>query len=219
MKDNKCKICNSVTTPIINKKTNVKYHTCSYCEFTCKDEKHFVTKKEELTIYNFHNNFIYDPEYIAFFKKFINKAILPYASNIIKGLDFGSGPQPVLAELLKREYNYKMHIYDVFFAPEKVYENNKYDLVTCTEVVEHLKNPLEYFKIFKSLINNNGIIAVMTLLSPNNEKDFFDWWYIRDKTHISFFTLKTMQVIASKLGLKIVYTDNKRYITLKKVNK
>ena len=51
-------------------------------------------------------------------------------------LDFGSGPQPVFGKILEEKYGFNVDLYDYYFSPEKVYIGNKYDLITCTEVIK-----------------------------------------------------------------------------------
>ncbi len=133
-----------------------------------------------------------------------------------KALDFGSGPEPVLATFLETSYNYDVDIYDLFFSPKKVYEGKKYDLITCTEVVEHLNNPLPFFKLFSSLLSPGGVLSIMTLLHPRDKEEFLSWYYIREDSHITFYSLKTLQYIASQTGLTLIYSDEVRYASFKK---
>ncbi|MFA5420514.1 MAG: class I SAM-dependent methyltransferase [Patescibacteria group bacterium] len=214
--ENLCKICGAKTREIFHEKFKIKYFECLDCDFIFKDEKRLITPEEELRIYNRHNNSIDDPRYVAYFKDFIEKAIIPNCANPKNVLDFGSGPSPVLAMILERDYNFSVDIYDPFYSPEKVYKNKKYDLIVSTEVVEHLKNPLDYFLKFKDLLVDGGFLCVMTLFHPNNDDKFKSWRYIGDKSHISFFTLKTMNFIAKKTKLNLTYSDNRRYAVFKK---
>ncbi len=209
-----CKICGQKTLEMLNKNSGIKYYSCRCCDFIFKDENSILPRGEELKIYNNHNNSIDDPKYVNFFKKFLNSAVFSYCSGK-EGLDFGSGPSPVLAMLLKRDFGFKMDIYDLFFAPGKIYKGKKYDLITSTEVLEHLKNPLPYFKIFRNCLKPDGLLSIMTLFQPGNKSEFFEWYYIRDMSHISFYTPKTLEIIGEKFGLKVVYTDNFRYISFK----
>lgn len=118
--------------------------------------------------------------------------------------------------ILERDFNFSMDIYDLFYSPDKVYEGKNYDLVTTTEVVEHLKNPLAYFLLFKELLNEKGVLSIMTLFHPRDDAQFMEWYYIRDVSHISFYTPMTMKVIGEKVGLKMIYTDEKRYVSFRK---
>lgn len=208
--DNSCVLCGTGGMKRIHHPKIADYNYCSNCELISKDEDHIVSKEDELNIYNNHNNSIEDPRYVEYFYRFLNSSVFPYVSGGKEGLDFGSGPSPVLAKILKGNHEYDMDIYDLFYSPKKVYKGKKYDLVTSTEVAEHLKNPLEYFELFASLLKDDGILAVMTLFHENDKSAFLDWHYIRDWSHISFYTPRTMEYIAKKVGLKIIYTDNIR---------
>lgn len=213
----KCRICGFETREVYQQTFGL-YHYCQRCEFISKDEKFIVSSKEELKIYNHHNNSIDDPRYLAYFNRFLQDAVFKYVNKGKEGLDFGSGPSPVLAQTLEKYYDYKMDIYDLFYAKDKVYIGKKYDLITSTEVVEHLRDPMPYFKLFLELMKDDSVLAIMTLFHKNNDKDFKEWHYIRDSTHISFYTAKTFEYIARKVGLKIIYTNNERYITFVKDN-
>ena len=206
-----CKICGSETREFYDKQFDTKFYHCPNCEFISKDENSIISEEDELKIYRYHNNSIEDKHYVDYFKRFLDSAVMKHVGCGKKGLDFGSGPSPVLSMILKRDYGYEMDIYDMFFSPEKTYIDRKYDLITCTEVIEHLKNPMEYFLLFKELLEDDGTLGIMTLFHVNSDDEFFNWHYRRDRSHISFFTAKTMKVIGEKIGLELVFTDNKRY--------
>lgn len=213
-----CKICGAGTTPFLDPQFNVIYHECGKCEFIFKDDRAVVSAEEEQREYDLHNNSYENEGYVNMFRDFMVKSIEGYVtgSGDSKGrraLDFGSGPEPVLAKVLTEEYGYATDIYDFYYAPDKVYEGNTYDLLTCTEVVEHLKDPMAYFALFRSLLKEDGLLAVMTLFHPKDEHTFCKWHYRREKTHTSFYTTKTMETIAQLLGMKVLYTDGRRYCT------
>lgn len=208
----KCILCSERTRKIHQPQFG-DYYCCSNCELISKDEDHIISQTDELEIYNNHQNSIEDPKYVEYFYRFLNDAVFPYTTSGKQGLDFGSGPSPVLAQILSRNHDYQMDIYDLFYAPERVYEGQKYDLVTSTEVVEHLENPIEYFGLFSKLLKPDGILAIMTSFHQNDDLAFLDWHYIRDRSHISFYTPRTMEFIATKVGLKIIYTDSIQYTT------
>ncbi|XMB72897.1 class I SAM-dependent methyltransferase [Mycoplasmatota bacterium WC30] len=211
-----CKVCGSQTEEIHHAKFNVSYFRCTNCEFISKDDSAMISKEHELKIYNYHNNSLENEGYVKYLKNFIDTAIIPFVQGS-RALDFGSGPSPVLSYILKNDYDFTCDIYDLYFSPTKSYTNKVYNLVVCTEVIEHIPYPLEYFGFFKSLLEEDGTLSMMTLLHPNDNELFLNWHYIRDKSHISFFSLKTLEVISQKVGLKIIYSDNNRCITFKKI--
>lgn len=207
-----CKVCNYSTTVISHPKFGDYFYCCN-CEFISKDESNRLNEEEEKLRYSIHNNSIEDKDYVDYLCRFLNRALIPFVGEGKKGLDFGSGPIPVLAQLLEEKFNYRMDTYDYYFSPEKVYIGKTYDLVTSTEVVEHLNNPLQYFNLFSKLLKPKGILAIMTQFHKNDKDHFLSWSYIRDRSHISFYTTKTLEYIADKVGLKVIYTDNFKYIT------
>jgi SAM-dependent methyltransferase len=208
-----CKICSTNTTPIYDEQYDHNYYHCSNCDFISLDEKKILSPDQEKKEYSFHQNNFENEGYVNMFREFIDKAIRPHKKQIKTALDFGCGPGPVLAELLKRE-GFETDIYDKHFAPEKVCLNKKYDLINATEVFEHLKDPVTTLKLLKSLLNPNGILAIMTLFHPNSKEKFKKWWYRRDSTHISFYTPKTFEQMAGLLGIKVLTVDGKNTCTL-----
>ncbi|MDW7658578.1 MAG: class I SAM-dependent methyltransferase [Bacillota bacterium] len=173
-----------------------------------------MSPEKEFAEYENHENSVDDPEYVAYFRRFIDAAIRDYiAPGDIQCLDFGSGPEPVLAKVLERDFGWSVDIYDKFYATPKVYEGRQYDLVTATEVVEHFSDPLHYFRLFKKLLRPDGILSIMTQFHPAENEDFLNWFYIRDPSHIAFYAPKTMAVIAASLNLSILFCDDQRYIT------
>ncbi len=211
-----CEICSSTTNKIKDIKNSILYYHCDCCQFISKSPDNFIEFHEERSIYNYHNNSIEDEKYVDMFRNFINKSVTPYVCSG-KLLDYGSGPEPVLVQLLNKEYNFDTEYYDLHYSPEKVYINKKYDAIVSTEVLEHIKNPMETFKLIYELLENGGIFAFMTLYHYNDYDRFIKWWYRRDKTHISFYNDVTLEKIANILGFKILYTDHKRICTFQKI--
>ena len=213
--NNYCKICARETALLRDEKFKIDYYFCSYCEYISCDETAIVPPEQELTLYRQHNNTLENEGYVNMFKAFMKIAVDPYAAHIKAALDFGSGPGPVLAALL-RQKGYDVDIYDLYFAPEKVFENKSYDLITATEVFEHLQDPLQTARLLKDHLNNPGILAIMTMFHPGDGASFNNWWYRHDPTHISFYRPKTFTVLAGLLGLKVLTFDQKNVCVLAK---
>jgi uncharacterized C2H2 Zn-finger protein len=212
----KCKICNHETASIIDERNNWEFFHCKKCEFIFKNPKHYVNSEDELKQYNNHNNTMKSSGYVEMFENYMDATFKPYIKNINTVLEFGSGPGPVLSQLLKRQ-GLMVDIYDKFFSPKKVYEGKKYDLITSTEVIEHIKNPKEIFEFFESHIKKDGYLALMTQFHTNDAVEFKKWWYKNDPTHICFFRPKTFEVLASMNGFEVLKSDDKKNILLKKL--
>ncbi|HIP52079.1 MAG TPA: class I SAM-dependent methyltransferase [Campylobacterales bacterium] len=211
-----CKICQASTSLIKDSKKELIYYRCSICGFVFLDDRYIVNEIEEKKKYDQHNNSLENEGYVQMFEDFIDLSIEPYRKHIQRVLEFGSGPEPVLAELLKRR-NLEVDIYDLYYSPKKVYENKSYDLITSTEVFEHLSKPLEVLELLVEHTNKNGYIALMTKFPPKDDKEFLAWWYRRDPTHISFFTPESFEVMAEKVGLRVLKTINKNIVVFQKV--
>ncbi len=211
----KCLICGSDTKEIIDSQIKVTHSHCENCGFIYKNREFHLGLEIEFENYKMHNNSFDSVGYVEIFVKLINEYIKPLN---IKGkiLEFGSGPGPVLKELLLRE-GYDVNDFDPFFNRNKEYLKYKYQLITSTEVVEHFVDPLIEFKKISSLIEKDGYLLLMTRLRTMDIKEFLNWWYRRDLTHISFYTLKTFEEIGKRFGLEIINTNNVNVIIFKKI--
>ncbi len=211
----KCRICSNPVKIIKDNKLNKEFYSCDACRFISLKEEFIVSEAEEKKRYLAHNNSLDDPKYVDYLKGFVKEAVDPFMANIKNALDYGCGPAPVLAHILE-EKGIKTKIYDKFFFPGQTYKQNSYDLITLTEVIEHLIDPVRILKELAGLLNHDGYICAMTMFHPENEQLFLKWWYKYDITHISFFSLKTMQYIAGLLDLEIVKHNFKNICVFKK---
>ncbi|QFR50299.1 class I SAM-dependent methyltransferase [Sulfurimonas lithotrophica] len=211
-----CKLCNNPVTKISDTRNNWEFLHCENCEFIFKNPSYYVSSEDELKQYNNHNNTMDSPGYVEMFEKFMEDTFLEYIESIKNVLEFGSGPGPVLSELLKQRA-LNVDIYDKYFSPQKVYEGKEYDLITSTEVIEHIENPKEIFKFFASHIKSGGYLALMTQFHTNVPDEFKKWWYKNDPTHICFFRPYTFEVLARENGFKVLKHDSKKSVLLKKV--
>ena len=60
-----------------------------------------------------------------------------------------------------------------------------------------------------------GVLAGMTLFHPDDPVKFGEWFYPRDFTHVSFYTPRTLEVLAKALGLTLTFNDGKRSFVMK----
>lgn len=181
------------------------------------DPSGILPEDKEKARYLEHVNTPENTGYVTMLHSFLEKSVLHFHNSINTALDFGSGPVPVLASILE-EKGCSVDFYDVYFAPEPIYQNKTYDLITCTEVLEHLANPLETLLLLNTLLKPGGILAVMTLFHPadgsaEGDGKFKRWWYRRDPTHISFFRPETFEFLTRILGLSLLMCDNKNTLS------
>jgi len=209
-----CLICGNETTTIIDSQIRVSHSHCQQCEFIYKNKEFHLSLDTEHENYKMHNNSFESEGYVKIFINLLNDYIKPL--NITgKVLEFGSGPGPVLKELLIRE-GYDVFDFDPFFNKNLVYLKHKYQLITSTEVVEHFVDPLKEFKHLSNLLEKDGYLLLMTRLRTMDENEFLNWWYRRDLTHISFYTLDTFKEIGKRNGLELIKSNNVNIIIFKK---
>ncbi|MBU1669067.1 class I SAM-dependent methyltransferase [bacterium] len=197
-------------------KKDLSYYRCGTCGFVYLDDEAIIDAQSEKKHYELHNNSFECRGYVEMFEKFIDVAVTPYVKNAQTALEFGCGSGPVLAELL-RQGGMEVDQYDLYFYPEKVYEEKVYDLITSTEVFEHLKEPLKILTMLTQHLVNGGYLILMTKFPPSDDQEFLNWWYRRDVTHIGFFTAKSFEVMANEIGLlKVVTTIDENIVIFQK---
>lgn len=215
-KHRNCIICGSKTHSLQDKQIKALYSVCETCGFISKNKEFHLNFDDEFGEYKNHNNSFECIGYVNMFERFIEEYIKPL--NISgKALEFGSGPGPVLKELLRRE-GFDVYDYDPFFNPNEDYLKHTYNLITSTEVVEHFVDPLKEFAHLNSLLNVGGYLIIMTSFNNLSDSEFLNWRYRREASHISFYTLKSLKYIADMFGLKIISHNNNNVMVFKKYN-
>lgn len=186
---------------------------CSLCSLVFVHSDEHLELSAELKRYQTHQNNREDPRYVEFLSRLIDP-LIERVNGQSQFLDFGSGPTPVLAELL-RERNYDIAVYDPFFAPDRSVLSNSYDAIACCETVEHFRDPLTEWTVMTKCLRPGGWLGVMTLMY-DEETDLNNWWYAQDPTHICFYSEETMKWIADKYRLSLVTIGNRIALFQKK---
>ncbi len=195
-----CPLCSHENTNHFHKDDFREYLTCSVCDLAFAHPDSWLSRDEEFKRYELHENNLEDPGY----RNFLTKMCEPMLQRIqpkSKGLDFGSGPGPLL-KLMFEEQGHEISIYDTFYAPDTSVFNTSYDFITTTEAAEHLHNPLEELDRLWTSLKAGGFLGIMTSLRmpPLN---FTTWHYIKDETHVIFFSPKTMKWLADHWNAKL----------------
>ena len=192
-----CIVCESKLIESFQTSDKKKYWNCLHCFSKFLDKKHYINSEIEKERYLEHENIIEDEGYRNFLSRLSNPLIeklLPSS----KGLDFGCGHGPALADILTKD-GFDVDLYDPYFFPNESIFLKKYDFITCTETAEHFFEPAKEFKTFDKLLNKGGWLGVMT--NTLTTDDAFDsWYYRRDPTHVVFYAEKTFEVIAMQRG-------------------
>lgn len=213
----KCHICSEECREftVEKKRWRRRYHSCPRCEYIFMDEEDLLSGAEELARYEEHNNSVEDEGYREYFKRFIEYSMegVDMEAQI---LDYGSGPQPVLASVMEELGFTNVDIYDKYFTEGSLDSEKKYSVITSTEVVEHIYRPMEVFRELAGKLLPGGRLIIMTAFHPRNDDEFGKWWYINDPTHVVFYTIKTLEYIGEQLGLVMEKNNNKNIVVFRR---
>jgi len=176
------------------------YLQCSRCALVQVPEVQRLATDDEKAEYDKHENSAGNLAYRRFLSRMLDPILEALSGRIpedLIGLDFGSGPEPVLQKMFS-EQGIKQNAFDVFYAnnPEHM-SCGSYDFITATEVVEHLYDPAFELERLWSLLVPGGVLGVMTKRIISAEK-FQAWHYKNDPTHVCFFSAATFEYLAKK---------------------
>ncbi len=199
-----CPLCNCSSANYVGNS-----FSCPECKLIFKTPLSFLSKDDEDKRYQSHQNSNQDQGYIDF----LNKLATPLQKFIKQNdelLDYGCGPFSQISKILESEVK-STSFYDPLFFPNSEVTSRLYDVVTCTEVVEHFKSAKDDWEQLLSTVKPNGILGIMTQFY-NEEINFQKWWYKNDPTHIVFYRQETLDYIAKKYSLKVLYNDQRSVI-------
>jgi len=171
-----------------------------------------LDRADEHKRYQMHINTMLSPGYLRFLNLII-RPMLKYIDEGVRGIDYGSGPTNVLSLILTK-MGRPCSAYDPFFYPDFPYE--KFDFMFATECFEHFFQPKEDLEKIVQLLKPNSFVGVMTEFI-SKESEIKEWYYLRDNTHVSLYSIDTFKYISQKFGFSIIWSDYERCIILKKL--
>ena len=198
MDNHGCPLCRAEKTAHFHEDSLRRYLRCPVCDLVFVPKEFHLAPDRERSRYDLHENSPDDPEYRAFLRRLIDP-LLPHLQKGMKGLDFGSGPGPTLSKMM-RQRGFEMEDYDPFYSEDSSVLERRYDFIACSETVEHFCEPHRSWELMLGLVRPGGVIGVMTDIL-DEETDFEKWHYIRDNTHVAFYSRKTFEWIAGRCYL------------------
>ena len=201
-----CLLCHSESTASFFEGNTQSFYSCSQCGTVFRHPSNFISASEEKARYLTHNNDVNDPRYRQFVSPITERVMEDFNSTSL-GLDFGAGTGPVITEILTNK-GYRLNLYDPFFHPDVSVLNETYDFIVCCEVIEHFKKPQKEFSLLKRLLKPDGKLYCMThlLCEP---RDFGNWYYKDDPTHVIFYSEENLKWIRDNLGYSEVKIDDR----------
>lgn len=190
-----CPVCEADATRPFQRIDTRNYWRCEACDATFLDPAQRPDHAAERAEYDLHQNDPRDSGYRAFLARLATPLLerLPPGAH---GLDYGCGPGPALASML-REAGHAVALYDPLFFNDPEVLCGAYDFITCTEVAEHFHHPAEEFARLDQLLRPGGWLGIMTGFQTRDEA-FAQWHYRRDPTHVVFYRASTFEVIARR---------------------
>ena len=229
-----CPLCGKQETGSFSKDKGREYFRCPDCFLIFTHPRHHLPPADEKKRYDLHQNSPQDAEY----RNFLNRLFLPLNALLkpaSRGLDFGSGPGPTLSVMLE-EAGHKVSLYDSFYAPDPRVFEHRYDFITATEVLEHLREPRQELDRLWHCLKRDGVMGVMTKLArpdrpclPDQaaarglseqacaQEVFAKWHYKNDDTHICFYSKETFHWLGKKWGADVTFEDADVILLKKKI--
>lgn len=178
------------------------YLQCTNCSLVFVPASHHLSPSMEKAEYDKHENDLNDQGYINFLSRLINPMLERIEVNS-HGLDMGCGPAPALAKQFEK-LGHTMSLFDLYYFNDDTVLQQRYDFVTCTEVIEHIAKPKAFVELLLNLLKPNASLGLMTKLVINPER-FANWHYKNDPTHICFYSRETFDFIANKYNLNVEF--------------
>jgi hypothetical protein len=219
----KCTICSNESKPIfiakILRKFDVQYFHCPYCNFLLTEEPFWLKEAYRESI-NVTDTGILQRNITL--SEVTSTILYFFFDRNAKYLDYAGG-YGIFVRLM-RDIGFDFCWHDLYsnnlLARGFEYKNtDTIHLITSMESFEHFPRPLD--EIDKMLAISPNLLFTTELL-PNLVPKPCDWWYygFEHGQHISFYSRKTLQLIAKKYNLEL-YTNgsNIHLFTQKNISK
>ena len=195
-----CPLCQNSFEQSSQKIQGREFYSCPECFLLFVDPKYIVSFEIERQRYNQHKNHNSDLRYQKYIQDFLDR-LIPKIKSGSRGLDFGCGPGPTISYLLNQQ-GYVVEDYDLHFFPNQKLLQQTYDFVTCTEVVEHFQNPKEGWEQLRALLRAGSLLMIVTQIY--DAQDLNRWHYLRDVTHVSMYSVRTLGWLARTYSWKLI---------------
>ncbi len=206
-----CPLCGALTSFLLRPRDRELY-VCATCDLVHVPQRWHLSPAAQRDRYLLHQNRIDDDGYVRMLQRPID-VLRAQATGVRRVLDYGSGPSPLLVELLRRQ-GYDAEGYDPLFSP-RTDEPASFDAVISVETVEHFADPRAELRRMIEIVRPSGWLLVMTQLHGGAET-FADWWYVRDATHVAFYSARTFDWLCRRWALELAYSDAARLVLMRR---
>ncbi len=184
-----------------------RYRWCLSCDLVSVHPGDIVSRESEAARYLEHDNGFHQAGYVEMLSRLLDSTVSSRIPSGGKVLDYGCGYAPVLVELARRR-GYDAAAWDPYFLNSADALARRYHAVIACEVAEHVAKPAVLFEHVASLLEPNGLFAVRSSLHPPGWDEFLDFWYTWDRTHVSFYSVRTVRYCADRFGFAVEELQN-----------
>lgn len=215
-----CPICSFSPIKSLQNQRRAFFH-CPSCGFYWADPAVALSADEQKNRYALHNNDRSNQGYADYVNRIIDRTLDWAHRDVFPGcrvrrvVDWGSGPSGLASELLS-ERGLDVVSWDPLFAPDHPPEPESFDLALCVEVAEHFSSPVKDFLSLAATLKPGGRLVVHTHLAPEREEDFLSWWYVEDRTHVSFYSSGALKILASLGSLILEALEDQRFAVFRR---
>jgi hypothetical protein len=180
----------------------VPYHRCDECGFlftpffddwTESDFRRFIYNADYILV---------DPEYEAARPVMVAEHLAQFldGQQNARILDYGAGTGQFAKRMSELGFSH-VESYDPFSIPNK--PSGRFDIVTCTEVIEHIPSPSTALQDMRSFLADQACIILGETLQPIDIDTIRgNWWYVAPRNgHVSTFADRTLAILAERMGL------------------
>jgi hypothetical protein len=188
-------------TKILLKKYKVKYFRCTNCKFIeVEKPRYWLKKAYSSPIADIDTGIIRRNLLLSKISAII---FLVFCKKNSKVLDYGGGyglMTRMLRDIGLDSYWYDKYAENIFAKKFVINKKSVYEMVTAFEVLEHLNDPI---KEVREIIHRFSPKIFLFSTTVHNGKIPDDWWYFSETggQHISLYSQKSLNIIASKLKL------------------
>jgi hypothetical protein len=210
-----CKICESTTRDFgslrILARFDARYRCCSRCGFVFVEESPWLDLAYSSAIAASDTGIAVRNLKLA---DQVSLLISLAFNDAQRFLDFGGGSGLLVRLLRDKGFDFRLsdkYCANVFAGGFEARPGERFDLLTCMEVVEHLSDPLATFDELATLA---PAIVFSTELLPAKKNKPGEWWYYAPETgqHISFYTTTALRLIGERLGLSLATNGSNLHV-------
>ncbi|MGH8191424.1 MAG: class I SAM-dependent methyltransferase [Rhodanobacteraceae bacterium] len=199
-----CKLCGGATAPfgelVVLGRHRARYRRCEACGYVFALDPDWLTEA-----YATHAIAALDTGIVVRNLWLVDAvdALLRWRFRSVRtALDYGAGSGLFVRLMRDRGYDFHWadpHCENLFALGFEAERGQRFDLVTCFEVFEHLADPLV---VLDDLAQRAPILLFSTELLPETGNRPGEWHYYTPETgqHIGFFTAASLAGVARRLG-------------------